>query len=94
MGNTFNLALKSNGTVVGWGGNSYGETTIPAGLTGVTAIAAGNGHSLALKSDGTIVAWGNNSQGQRTIPTGLTGVTAIFSGPFAYFSFALKALAP
>jgi len=30
----------------------------PAGLSGVTAIAAGGFHSLALKSDGTVVAWG------------------------------------
>src|SRR5450759_3264757 len=34
----------------------YGQTTIPAGLSGVTAIAGGGNHSLALKSDGTVVA--------------------------------------
>lgn len=63
-----------------WGRNTYGEKTIPAGLTGVTAIAAGAFHSLALKSDGTMVGWGYNSGGQTNIPAGLTGVTAIAAG--------------
>jgi hypothetical protein len=36
--------------VVGWGNNSNGQTTIPAGLSGVIAIAAGYYHSLALKA--------------------------------------------
>jgi hypothetical protein len=76
------LALKSDGTVVGWGRDDYGQTTIPAGLTGVTAIAAGGLHSLALKSDGTVVGWGDNSHGQTTIPAGLTGVTAIAAGDY------------
>ncbi|MDX6430362.1 MAG: trimeric autotransporter adhesin [Streptosporangiaceae bacterium] len=68
------------GTVVGWGFNFYGQVSPPAGLTGVTAIAAGGGHSLALKSDGTVVGWGDNSYGQASPPAGLTGVTAIAAG--------------
>ena len=70
------MALKSDGTVVAWGGNSSGQTTIPAGLSGVTAIAGGNYHTVALKSNGTVVAWGGNSSGQTTIPAGLSAVTA------------------
>ena len=66
------LALKSDGTVVGWG-----DASVPAGLSGVTAIAAGDGFSLALKSDGTIVAWGYDGNGDTDIPAGLSGVTAI-----------------
>lgn len=42
--------------IVGWGYNNYGQTTVPAGLTGV-AIAAGSAHSLALKSDGSVIGW-------------------------------------
>ena len=34
----------------GWGNYLSGQTTIPAGLTNVTAIAAGYNHSLALKA--------------------------------------------
>jgi alpha-tubulin suppressor-like RCC1 family protein len=32
-GNQHNLSAQSNGTVVAWGGNAYGERTIPDGLS-------------------------------------------------------------
>ena len=47
--------------MVAWGceeNTDYGQCSVPSGLSGVTAIAAGAYHSLALKSDGTVVAWG------------------------------------
>jgi alpha-tubulin suppressor-like RCC1 family protein len=49
------LALRSDGTVVGWGRNNFGQASPPAGLSNVVAIAAGSQHSLALLSDGTVV---------------------------------------
>ena len=73
--------------MVAWGWDDYGQTDVPAGLSGVTAIAAGQYHSLALKSDGTVVAWGDNTYGQTTVPAGLSGVTAIAAG--GYHSLAL-----
>lgn len=69
-----------SGTVVAWGSNSYGQATVPAGLTDVVAIAAAGFYNLALRSDGTVVAWGNNISGQTTVPTGLTDVVAIAAG--------------
>ena len=74
------MALKRDGTVVAWGYNYHGQTNVPAGLTGVTAIAAGSSHTVALRYDGTVVAWGNNYGGQTNVPAGLTGVTAIAAG--------------
>ena len=67
-------------TVVAWGSNAYGQTTVPAGLTDVQAVAAGENHTLALKRDGTVIAWGDNAWGQATVPTGLTEVRAIAGG--------------
>src|SRR5439155_23431120 len=58
------------------------QTTVPADLSGVIAIAAGYGYTVALKSDGTVAAWGDNSSGQTTVPAGLRGVTAIAAGEF------------
>jgi hypothetical protein len=67
--------------LLGWGNNYSGQTGIPAGLTNVTAIAAGTNHSLALKNDGTVVGWGRNDYyGQTDIPVSLSGVTAIAAG--------------
>src|SRR5688572_816022 len=69
------MALKSNGGVWAWGRNIEGQlgdgtntnhnTPVQvSGLTGVTAIDAGDLHNLALKPDGTVWAWGLNSLGQ------------------------------
>jgi hypothetical protein len=44
----FGLALRTDGTVVGWGDNRYGQLNIPDGLSGVTAIAAGQTFGLAV----------------------------------------------
>jgi len=79
-GNTHNLALKSDGTVVAWGDNGFGQTNVPSGLSNVINIAGGILHSLALKSDGTVVAWGNNRNGQTNVPSGLSGVFVIAAG--------------
>lgn len=50
------LHAQSGGTVVAWGNDDYGQITVPAGLTGVTAIAAGHYHTVSLKWDGSVVA--------------------------------------
>jgi hypothetical protein len=71
------MALKSDGTVVCWGDNSYGESSVPAGLSNVISIASGWFYNLALKRDGTVVGWGRNEAGQASPPAGLTNVVAI-----------------
>ncbi|HYO74172.1 MAG TPA: RCC1 repeat-containing protein, partial [Archangium sp.] len=69
------VALRQDGTVWAWGGNSVGQLgdgtttqrSTPAqvpGLTGVTALAVGGGHHLALRQDSTVWAWGFNQYGQ------------------------------
>ena len=74
------LALASDGTVYGWGENSYGElgnnattgTNVPVAVTTsgvlagktIIAIASGGYTSMALASDGTAYTWGNNNFGQ------------------------------
>ena len=70
------LALKTDGTVVGWGANSYGEATgitnsspgtVMIGgqvLSNVVAVSAGNNFSLAVQNNGVVVGWGFNGFGQ------------------------------
>ena len=79
-GQLHSVALCSDGTVVTWGYNNYGQlgnnstanSSVPVTvdtsgiLAGktVTVISAGNFHNLAACADGTVVAWGFNGNGQ------------------------------
>ncbi len=79
IGGDHMVALKSDGTVVCWGSNGSGESTVPAGLSEVVQVTAGQTHTVALKSNGTVVCWGDNSYGQLAgAPTG--GVVQIVAG--------------
>jgi len=54
---------------------------LPAGLSNVVAVAAGQYHSVALKRDGTVLVWGGNTYGPEKLSRqGLGGVVAISSG--------------
>ena len=71
----FSLALQSDGTIVAWGYDGFGETDVPPGLSNVIAVAAGGLYAMALQSNGTIVAWGDGNS-----PQGLSNVIAIAIG--------------
>ncbi len=86
-GGSHMLALRANGTVVAWGNNTSGQTTIPVGLGRVVHIAAGQSHSVALLDTGRVVVWGDNSFGQLNVPN--TGnVVNISAG--GYHTIALR----
>jgi len=70
------LLLRSDGAIVAWGSNYYGQCTVPAlppGTWVVDLLAAG-ARSYALLSDGTILAWGDNRHGLCNIPALPAGV--------------------
>ncbi len=90
-GDSYSLALKEDGTVVGFGSNHKGQAigsppsdintngrvTFDGGvLSNIVAIAAGN-FSVGLKRDKTPIAWG-----QGIIPAGLRHIVAIATRDF------------
>jgi alpha-tubulin suppressor-like RCC1 family protein len=75
--NNMILALKTNGTLWGWGAESYVLGTIdPVGISdrsspvqigsasNWTQVSVGFDFALAIRSDGTLWTWGLNSDGQ------------------------------
>ncbi|NJK46389.1 MAG: hypothetical protein HC933_21005 [Pleurocapsa sp. SU_196_0] len=71
-GLNFSLALRSDGTVLTWGDNRFGQlgqdvptgfgahSDLPGvvpGLTGVTSVAARWDFPVALREDGSVVSW-------------------------------------
>ena len=77
------IALKTDGTVVPWGGGWGADTNwIPEGLNNVKAIAAGYDHNLALEANGTVAAWGLDNYLQCAIVDGMSNVTAIAAGNY------------
>ena len=76
VGWNHSLALLSNGRVLAWGDDGFGQlgngaTTgskplpiLVPGLTSVTDIAAGWRFSLAVRSDGSVRVWGGETQGE------------------------------
>jgi alpha-tubulin suppressor-like RCC1 family protein len=83
------VALRKDGTVVAWGVPD--RLAVPAGLSDVVDVAAGQTGTVALKRDGTVVGWGKvggfvvggryDGSTPYTIPQGLTGIQSIFLGP-------------
>lgn len=74
------LALKPDGTVVAWGYQEYGETTVPEDLSDAVCVATGTYHSLAEKSDGTVIGWGSNSYLQTEAPSNVKNPVSIDAG--------------
>ncbi|MCL2680585.1 MAG: hypothetical protein FWF11_03830, partial [Coriobacteriia bacterium] len=74
-GGAHSLAIRADGTLWSWGGNTFGATglgtdfdeqLIPAQVgsdADWVSVTAGDFHSLAIKSDGTLWAWGDNDWG-------------------------------
>lgn len=59
-GEYHSLALRRDGNVMCWGGNSVDQAP-PQGVEGdFVAIAAGTRHSLALQRNGSVACWGDN----------------------------------
>lgn len=79
-GSIHSIALKGGGSVRCWGGNSYGQCTVPSNACVVQQVAAGGEHSVALSTDGIVQCWGRNNRGQTFVPTNLGIVSEVAAG--------------
>jgi Regulator of chromosome condensation (RCC1) repeat len=70
------LGLRANGTVVGWGDDYDGETSIPVGLKGVRAIADGDSFGIAVLDTGRVVSWGAHTD----LFAGVTNAVSVSAG--------------
>jgi hypothetical protein len=60
VGQGFSCGLRSDGQILCWGDNDYGQTAAPSGT--FRALSAGHRAAGALRSDGTIACWGSGNQ--------------------------------
>jgi alpha-tubulin suppressor-like RCC1 family protein len=74
LGSYHTCAILSNGVVMCWGGNDFGQLgddsvtqrLTPVAISSFTAVqvSCGQYHACALASDGTVQCWGYNAAGQ------------------------------
>lgn len=77
-GSLYTLGLRTDGTVLAAGNNTYGQSDV-SDWTDIAAISAGVYHTVGLKTDGTVVAAGNNGSGQCDV-SGWTDIVAVSAG--------------
>jgi len=80
------VGLKSDGTVVAVGDNTYGQLNVGS-WSNIVRVAAGYAHTVGLKSDGTVVAVGDNGNGQLGVGS-WSGVVQVAAG--SYHTVGLK----
>jgi hypothetical protein len=78
-GGQHTVGLKSDGTVVAVGDDTFGQVSHVSSWTGITQVAAGYWHTVGLKSNGTVVAVGYNDDGECEVSS-WTGITQVAAG--------------
>lgn len=81
-GYAFSAALSTNGSVIAWGDNTYGQTNVPPSATNIVAIAAGSFFGLGLRSNGTVIGWGYDADGETNPPPSVTNIVMIAAGGY------------
>jgi hypothetical protein len=73
------LSRRSDGTIIGWGYNEFGQATSPPGLLSVNSIEAAQTTSLAIRNDYTVYKWGGTFD-SNDVPAGVNGIAQLDAG--------------
>jgi hypothetical protein len=93
VGNAYNLALKSDGTVVAWGDIYDYPRPVPLDLPPARALGAGEWRQAAVVlRDGTIREWG--FQEGKSLPPGLRNVLKLSMGYTVNFALVAGRITP
>ena len=97
-GSNHNMAIKTDGTLWGWGQASSGKlgdntttnksSPVQIGTRTWNNVYSGNEHTIAIRTDGTLWAWGSNNNGQLGDNTGVNKSSPVQIGTLNNWSSA------
>ncbi len=73
-GTKHSCGLRTDGAIICWGWNRYGQSEAPPGVFEV--VSAGTFHSCGLRTNGTVTCWGSTSFGPSAWPGKYKGIAA------------------
>jgi alpha-tubulin suppressor-like RCC1 family protein len=79
-GGHHSAAVTSEGEVLCWGDNRYGQGDVPADLANIIMVSCGGHHTVALTHDNKVRCWGQNRWEQCSVPADLDDVAAVCAG--------------
>ena len=82
-GEMHTAARRVDGSVIAWGGNEFGQLSVPAGLV-ATKIDAGSLHTLALTPSGGVVCWGACAGVPKAAASGMADLAAGYEHSLAW----------
>jgi alpha-tubulin suppressor-like RCC1 family protein len=97
-GTNHNMAIKTDGTLWGWGQATTGKlgdnttttksSPVQIGTRTWTNVYSGENHTIAIRTDGTLWAWGSNNNGQLGDNTGVNKSSPVQIGTLNNWSSA------
>ncbi len=69
VGELHTCGLRTDGSVVCWGSDQYGQSSPPSDDK-FTSIVAGAYHTCGIRADGSAICWGSDQYGQSSPPSG------------------------
>ncbi|CAE7276431.1 UVR8, partial [Symbiodinium necroappetens] len=79
-GDSHTCAVKSDGQLVCFGWNQFGQCDVPEDIGETLLVSAGHSHTCAITADGRLVCFGWNEYGQCDVPRNLGPVLTVSAG--------------